>query len=81
MASPSGGDVPNQFIITTPEGTYFQSYKSIIAFKDKDGNITLGRDWGYSVTTGKYRNIFLGEDKKTTEKKIKEGVYTVNETL
>ena len=33
--------------------------------------------WDYSVTTGKYRNIFLNETKKETEKKIKDGVYTL----
>ena len=27
--------------------------------------------WDYSTTTGRYRNQFLGEDKKATEKKIK----------
>jgi hypothetical protein len=26
--------------------------------------------WDYSVTTGKYRNIFLGETRKETQKKI-----------
>ena len=33
MTSNAGNDVPNQFIITTPEGRYFQSYRSTIAFK------------------------------------------------
>lgn len=33
MTSPRGGEVPNQFEIVTPEGTYFQSYSSIIAFR------------------------------------------------
>ena len=31
--------------------------------------------WDYSRTTGKYRNQFLGEDIKTTRKKIKSGEY------
>ena len=31
--------------------------------------------WDYSVTTGKYRNIFLNETKKETEKKIANGTY------
>lgn len=33
--------------------------------------------WDYSVTTGKYRNIFLSEDKKQTEKKLKNGQYVL----
>lgn len=76
MTSNNGNDIPNQFIIRTDEGTYFQSYKSIIAFKAKDGTIYLDAEkWDYSVTTGKYRNQFLGEDKKQTEAKIKSGIY------
>jgi hypothetical protein len=56
----NGNKVPNQFKITTPDGQFFQSYDSIIVFEDRNVNITLGRDWDYSRTTGKYRNIFLG---------------------
>lgn len=33
--------------------------------------------WDYSVTTGKYRNIFLSEDKKQTEKKLGNGQYVL----
>lgn len=43
---------------------------------DENGDIYLDeRFWNYSSTTGKYRNIFLNEDKKATEKKIKSGEY------
>ena len=31
--------------------------------------------WDYSTTTGKYRNQFLGETKRETERKIKSGEY------
>jgi hypothetical protein len=31
--------------------------------------------WNYSVTTSKYRRIFLGEGTKETEEKIKAGEY------
>lgn len=77
MASPRGGDVPNQFIIETPEGRYFQSYRSIVAFIPYgDGKTVLdAKTWDYSTTTGKYRNQFLREDKRTTEKKIASGEY------
>lgn len=72
----TGNPVKNQFIITTKEGTYFQSYDSIIAFRDNSGSITLDEFyWDYSVTTGKYRNIFLKESKGDTQEKINNGTY------
>ena len=51
MKSSKGNDVPNQFIITTGEGVYFQSYKSMIAFIPNEGKTQLGKDWNYSKTT------------------------------
>jgi len=72
----SGRDIPNQFIITSKDKTIFQSYDSIIAVKWNDGDIFLDKTyWDYSRTTGKYRNQFLGEDIKTTRKKIKSKEY------
>lgn len=73
-------DVPNQFEIITDDGVYFQSYGSIIAFMPRSNpdfhKTQLDETyWNYSKTTGKYRNKFLGETKKETEKKIKEGEY------
>ena len=41
MYSGSGNPVANQFIIYTDEGTYFQSYDSVIAFRDNNSKITL----------------------------------------
>jgi len=82
MKNSSGNSIPNQFEIHTTEGRYFQSYRSVIAFIPSDGSkIQLGADWEYSVTTGKYRNMFLNESKKDTIRKIKEGVYTLNNNL
>lgn len=76
MTSHNGNKIANQFLITTQDGVYFQSYRSIIAFEGNDGVTTLDEHyWDYSKTTGKYRNIFLGESKKETEAKIKSGVY------
>jgi hypothetical protein len=77
MTSRNGNKIANQFIITDDETgrSIFQSYETIIATKQK-GMVTLDREkWDYSTTTGKYRNLFLGETKKETEKKIKDGVY------
>jgi len=78
MVSSSGREVPNQFEIRTPDGVYFQSYDTIIAFIScNGGKRILDPDWAYSVTTGKYRNQFLGETKKETEQKIKLGEYII----
>lgn len=77
MTSSSGNTIVNQLIIETPDGDYFQSYDSVIA-RRQDGVVYLDANkWDYSNTTGKYRNIFLGETKKETEAKIKDGTYTL----
>jgi hypothetical protein len=69
------GSIANQFEVRIQTAIYFQSYESIIV-KIEGGTTYLDSHyWDYSKTTGKYRNQFLGEDKKQTEKKIKEGIY------
>jgi len=77
LQSSSGNDIANQFEIRTPDGVYFQSYDSIIAFMEhKTSQMYLDEYyWNYSTTTGKYRNIWLGEDRKETKRKIKSGQY------
>lgn len=93
MTSRNGNDVPNQFIIEYEgRGVFgnfikreiFQSYSTVIAVRTvwaDQTTIELSDTWDYSVTTGKYRNIFLGEDKKTTERKIADGTYKIVSTL
>jgi hypothetical protein len=77
MTSNNGNKIANQFIIRDGNKYIFQSYDSVIAIKE-NGKITLDSYyWDCSKTTGKYRNIFLGEDRKTTEKKIASGEYTL----
>ena len=68
---------PNQFEIEDVQGRrYFQSYDSTIIYITTQGSVNLDKKyWDYSRTTGKYRNIFLGETKKETEQKIKSGEY------
>lgn len=77
MTSNSGNDVPNQFVITTSKGRFFQSYQSIIAVKlIPDGRVVLDeKTWDYSVTTGKYRNQFLGCNKAECQRQIDSGEY------
>jgi len=80
MKSYSGREIPNQFIIRTDKGVFFQSYDSIIAFKSYNGKTYLDKHyWDYSKTTSKYRNMFLGESKKETLEKIKTGEYILKE--
>ncbi len=93
MTSSNGNKVANQFIITEDENPmsgnavqYFQSYDSIIAKIDKFRAGVANRQiwldinkWDYSKTTGKYRNQFLGETRKETERKIKEGIYILTD--
>ena len=43
----------------------------------KTTQVYLDENWDYSKTTGKYRNQFLGETRKETERKIKDGTYIV----
>ena len=74
MKSSSNNDIPNQFIIRGNDFVLFQSYDSPIALI-KNGITYIFKDWNYSKTTGKYRNIFLMETKKETLDKLKSGEY------
>ena len=84
-----GNGAMNQFVITTNNAYYFQSYDSMIAKYDrKSGIITLGRDWDFSKTTMKHLNIFLddychksGMNKKRIEKAIADGEIVYDENL
>ena len=90
MISVKGNKVANQFIITDKqydekEGGWittetFQSYDSTIAVIFSSGVVLLDENtWDYSVTTGKYRNDFLGEDIAETRAKIKSGEYLLTD--
>tara|TARA_R100001082_G_scaffold82347_2_gene49202 strand:+ start:86 stop:349 length:264 start_codon:yes stop_codon:yes gene_type:complete len=79
MTSARGNAIANQFIINDKGEEYFQSYRSIIA-KKSQGKIYLDEYyWDYSVTTGKYRNDFLGEKKIDTQRKIDSGEYILTD--
>jgi hypothetical protein len=78
-----GREVPNQFILNgMPEGFLglgggdaFQSYKTMIAFRDTEGTLYLDQDhWNYSPTTSRHRNTFTGLDSTETKEGIKSGV-------
>lgn len=62
MKSPrSQNPVPNQFVINTSVGTYFQSYKTTVAFKPVgESHLVLDEDaLDYSRTTSQYLHIFM----------------------
>jgi hypothetical protein len=65
----------NQFILIFEYGVVLQSYQSIIAIMTPDRTYLDNRFWNYSVTTGRYRNLFLSENIDITRKKIKSGEY------
>ncbi|MDY0138255.1 MAG: hypothetical protein RBR50_01025 [Candidatus Izemoplasmatales bacterium] len=73
----NGKAIANQYILTHDNGDkYFQSYDSIIAVKKANGDILLDeKSWNFSSTTAKYRNVFLNETTKGTQKKIDAGIY------
>jgi hypothetical protein len=80
MISNNGNSIANQFEISTDEGVIFQSYNTIIAKIMNSGQVYLDENyWDYSVTTGKYRNIFLLEKKKETQSKIDSGEYILTD--
>jgi len=52
----------NQFIIESENEIVFQSYDSIIAKIDKTktaSDLTLGKNWDYSITTLKHLYLFF----------------------
>ena len=79
VISDRGNPITNQIIITDTkkETETFQSYNSIIAFIDNNGKVFLDEYyWDYSTTTGKYRNMFLGNwGIDEAREKIKSGEY------
>ncbi len=83
MTGRTGRPVANQFIIIDDDGSmFFQSYDSIIVKKEWIDREKIYLDsyyWDYSVTTGKYRNQFLGENKAETQRKIDSGEYILTD--
>lgn len=71
----NGRSVPNQFIICYKKNNkkykIFQSYASMILKWENGVLIEVGLGWDYSRTTGKYRNLMTGMNKKQFEKMLK----------
>ena len=81
MTNSRGNRVANQFEVRTKDGHYFQSYDTVIVkVPSGPGKIQLDKNsWNYSRTTGKYRNMFLGESIAETREKIKSEVYELTD--
>ena len=79
MISSKGNAIANQFIISYGNTEIFQSYRSTIVKCEGSTTYLDARYWDYSVTTGKYRNLFLGETKKETIAKIDSGEYILTD--
>ena len=73
MVSSKGNTVPNQFIIKTDLGSYFQSYKTVIALIEPTSIILDNNALNYSRTTSKYLYQFLDMKKDEILLKIGEG--------
>lgn len=81
LSPKSNKPVANQFIIETPDGEYFQSYKSVIAFKPnkREAKIVLDEKYhDYSKTTVKYRNQFLNMTTQEVNVAIEKGEILLN---
>lgn len=78
MISSTGNTVPNQYnvFIYCENGIYncFYSYDKLIIVIKNGKIIKVGKDYNYSNTTGKYRNIFTGLNLKELDKYIKDNM-------
>lgn len=74
--------VRSQFVITTPQGNFFQSYQTIVAFRANDGSYVLDPAWDCSRTTLKYLKLFMGDEAACADvirKRISAGMYALEE--
>ena len=73
--------IDNQYIITTNEYDWFQSYNTVIVKIDKIADrVYLDKNyWDYSRTTSKYRNEFLNLDTKSIQAKIGTGEFILDD--
>ena len=79
MKSHQGNVVPNQYDIRIGNRRIFKSYESVIVMIRNEKVYLDTKYWKYSNTTGRYRNMFLGETQKETEVKIKSGEYVLTD--
>lgn len=83
LINDNGNPAANQFVISSENGTFFQSYDSVVA-RIANGKLTLSEAWNFSKTTSKHLYIFLREyglseydNRKAILKAIKSGEIEV----
>lgn len=88
LINDNGNAAANQSVISNGNGTFFQSYSTIIARIDNNGKLTLSKAWNFSKTTSKHLYIFLRDNdrriyanRKAILKGIKNGEIEVVPTL
>lgn len=84
LINSNGNPASNQFVINTEQGSYFQSYETLIAFKSHcGGGVVVTDSWNFSNTTLKHLKIFLGTDKskKELQKQIDQGSIILDNNL
>ncbi len=69
----------NKSIISIDGDELLFSYDTLIAIRQSDGTVLLGKSWAYGTTTGNHRISFLGETKAETIKKINDGTYILQD--
>ena len=72
---------PNHTVICTKYGRAFVSYKSVVAFVDRDSVLTLGPDYAYSRTTMKHLCKWLNTSSLELHKKVASGEVLIDEDL
>ena len=73
---------PYQLRIQTPEGTWFSSMRSLVAFVADDGHVTLSPDWDRTQTTVGYLAAFLDEHTlkaRQIRQRIESGEYLIQD--
>ncbi len=77
MTSSQKNLVANQFIVTTEDGVYFQSYNDVVAYKDNQNIIYVAEEFNASPTTIKYLSLFLEMDRDKVEFQIKNKIFKI----
>ena len=72
-----GNNAVNQVVIVNDQESTFQSYQTIMAHFDCEGNVTLDKSYPYSRTTSMYLNQFLNVTSKERDKHVKSGFYKI----
>lgn len=71
----------NNVWIHTDDGTYCQSYSTVVALQTNNRSFVLSKAWDCSRTTAKHVSYFVGRPSAEIRKAIKAGEIEVVEVL